>query len=80
MAQMMKIAPEAPERAPERGGKDLNLDLMRALAAFLVLSVHFFLNNGFYAQEVLGRRMLLMTMMRMGFIFLLPQARAFITG
>ena len=47
MAQMMKIAPEAPARTPERGGKDLNLDLMRALAAFLVLSVHFFLNNGF---------------------------------
>lgn len=72
MAQMMKIAPEAPARTPERGGKDLNLDLMRALAAFLVLSVHFFLNNGFYAQEVLGRRMLLMTMMRMGFMTCVP--------
>jgi len=53
-------------------GRDVGLDLIRALAGFLVLSVHFFLNNGYYAQPLVGKRMLLMTMMRMGFMTCVP--------
>lgn len=41
------------------------LDLVRAAAGVLVLSVHFFLNNGFYAEPVAGKSMLLACMVRM---------------
>ena len=51
---------------------DLNLDLIRGLAAFLVLSVHFFLNNGYYATPMLGKKMLLLTVVRTGFMVCVP--------
>lgn len=41
------------------------LDLVRAAAGVLVLSVHFFLNNGFYDEPVAGKSMLLACMVRM---------------
>lgn len=41
------------------------LDLTRAVAGMLTLSVHFFLNNGFYAEPVTGKSMLLACMVRM---------------
>lgn len=47
-------------------------DLIRILAFFLVVSVHFFLNNGFYSQAVEGRRMFIMTVMRSFFIICVP--------
>lgn len=40
------------------------LDITRIAALFSVISVHFFLNNGFYQQPMLGGRMCLMTIMR----------------
>lgn len=52
--------------------RDLNLDLIRALAAFLVLSVHFFLNNGYYATAMVGKKMLLLTVVRTGFMVCVP--------
>ena len=52
--------------------RDPGLDLIRATAAFLVLSVHFFSRIGFYVQPMVGKRMLLMCMMRMGFITCVP--------
>lgn len=52
--------------------RDLNLDLIRGVATFLVLSVHFFLWNGFYYQPMVGKRMLLMCVMRMGFMTCVP--------
>lgn len=45
--------------------RDPRLDLIRALAAFLVVSVHFFLNSGYYATPMEGKGMLAMSMMRM---------------
>lgn len=47
-------------------------DLIRILAFLLVVSVHFFLNNGFYGQPVVGTRMYIMTLMRSFFIICVP--------
>ncbi len=41
------------------------LDMVRAAAGVLTLSVHFFLNNGFYDTPVSGKSMLLACMVRM---------------
>lgn len=50
----------------ETGNKrDFGLDLVRAAAGVLVLSVHFFLNNEFYQTPVAGGTMLLACMVRM---------------
>lgn len=51
---------------------DLNLDLIRDVAVFLVISVHFFLNNGFYQQKIFGNAMYLMTLMRTLFMTCVP--------
>ena len=47
-------------------------DAVRCVACFLVLSVHFFLNNGFYYEEVAGPRMVIMVMMRSSFMICVP--------
>ena len=47
-------------------------DIIRVLAFFLVVSVHFFLNNGFYSYAVEGNRMYIMTIMRSFFIICVP--------
>ena len=47
-------------------------DLIRIFALFLVVSVHFFLNNGFYSHTVEGGRMYVMTLMRSFFIICVP--------
>lgn len=36
--------------------RNINLDLIRCLAVFSVISVHFFLNTGFYDEEVIGKK------------------------
>ena len=41
------------------------LDMVRAAAGVLTLSVHFFLNNGFYDTPASGKSMLLACMVRM---------------
>lgn len=47
-------------------------DLIRILAFFFVVSVHFFLKNGFYSQTVAGKRMFIMVLMRSFFIICVP--------
>ncbi len=47
-------------------------DLLRCLAFFLVVSVHFLLHNGFYYYPVEGTRMLIMNFMRAFFIICVP--------
>lgn len=47
-------------------------DLIRILAFFSVVAVHFFLNNEFYTQIVEGERMFVMTIMRSFFIICVP--------
>lgn len=51
------------ERANSR--RDFGLDLVRAAAGILTLSVHFFLNSGFYETPVTGKTMLAACMVRM---------------
>lgn len=52
--------------------RNLNLDLIRSIAVFSVLSVHFFLNNGFYEYPVDGGRMYMMVAMRTFFMICVP--------
>ncbi len=57
------------------GGKrerDISLDLIRSVAVLFLISVHFFLNIGFYNQPMEGKRMLLMCTMRMIFMTCVP--------
>lgn len=53
-------------------GRDLNLDFIRGLAAFLVISVHFMMMTEFYYQPMAGGRMLLLSMVRMAFMNCVP--------
>ena len=48
------------------------LDITRIVALFTVISVHFFLNNGFYSEPMFGKRMLVMTVMRSTFMICVP--------
>lgn len=52
--------------------RNINLDLIRVMAVFFVLSVHFFLQNGFYNEPVVGKRMFCMEVMRNVFIICVP--------
>ncbi len=48
------------------------LDITRIFAMFSVISIHFFLNNGFYHEVVNGKRMFVMTTMRTAFTVCVP--------
>lgn len=48
------------------------LDITRIAALFCVISVHFFLNNGFYSEPMFGGKMFVMTAMRTGFMVCVP--------
>lgn len=48
-----------------KGRRDFGLDVVRAAAGVLTLSVHFFLNGGFYGASVTGGPMALACMVRM---------------
>lgn len=52
--------------------RNINVDLIRCMAVWSVLSVHFFLNNGFYNQKIMGKRMMIMMMMRTFFMICVP--------
>lgn len=41
--------------------RNYNLDLIRCVAVIFVISVHFFLNSGFYDIICVGKRMLIMS-------------------
>lgn len=69
MAQAVLERSAAPVK---EGRRDPGLDLIRTVAGFLVISVHFFLHTGFYAQPMEGGRMLLMATLRMAFMTCVP--------
>ena len=48
------------------------LDVIRVFALFCVISVHYFLHNGFYQVSVLGVRMLVMVIARQFFMICVP--------
>lgn len=52
--------------------RNINIDLIRCCAIFAVISVHFFRNNGFYTEPVIGWRMYLMVFMRTTFMICVP--------
>lgn len=52
--------------------RKLGPDLVRIAACFAVLSVHFFLNNGFYSEPVEGAAMFIMVLMRSSFMVCVP--------
>jgi len=48
------------------------MDIIRTLASFFVVSVHFLLNNGFYTEKVTGTNMFIMVLMRVIFMVCVP--------
>jgi len=48
------------------------LDVIRIVALFCVIAVHFFLNNGFYETSIGGKRILIMVLMRTAFMISVP--------
>ncbi len=56
----------------ERRTRDPNLDLIRAVAGWLVVSVHFFLNICYYYEPLQGGWMLLMSVLRMACMTCVP--------
>ena len=52
--------------------RNASLDIIRIVAAFTVLSVHFFLHNGFYSNTVQGVPMYIMVLMRTLFSVCVP--------
>lgn len=58
------------------GGKmkkrDIGLDLTRIVAFVSVVSIHFFLNSGYYDAPVVGKRMYIMTLGRTFFGICVP--------
>ncbi len=56
----------------ERRTRDPNLDLIRAVASFLVVSVHFFLNICYYYEPLRGEWMLVMSVLRMACMTCVP--------
>ena len=52
--------------------RDSSLDILRIIAVFTVLSVHFFLHNGFYNQTIEGKPMYVAVVMRTLFSVCVP--------
>ena len=52
--------------------RNLNLDLIRCVAIFFVISVHFLLNTSFYSTAVYGKKMYLLILLRVIFISCVP--------
>ncbi len=56
----------------EKNERNYALDIIRIIATFFVVSVHFFLHNGFYYTQVTGKRMFVMVCMRTLFMTCIP--------
>ena len=52
--------------------RNINIDLVKCVAVFCVISVHFFLNNGFYDKEVVNLNMYLGVFFRTLFMICVP--------
>lgn len=48
------------------------MDIVRCFAFFFVVSIHFFLNSGYYNEIVTGPRMYIMTLFRSFFMICVP--------
>lgn len=56
----------------EREKRNINLDLIRSVAVLNVIGVHFFLNSGFYGEQILGKKMLILCIGRSMFMTWVP--------
>ena len=52
--------------------RNINIDLIKCIAVFSVISVHFFKNNGFYNNIILGTNMYVLTTFRTLFMICVP--------
>lgn len=52
--------------------RDMNADLIRCVATYSVISVHFLLNSGFYSFPTVGTDMYIMSVMRACFMVCVP--------
>lgn len=52
--------------------RNVNLDIIRSVAVFFVISVHFFLYNGFYSTPIAGEKLFIATFMRTFFRVCVP--------
>lgn len=52
--------------------RNTSLDIVRIIAVFCVIAVHFFLNSGFYEATITGKKMLLMVIIRTGLMICVP--------
>lgn len=52
--------------------RNINLDLIRCIAVISVISVHFFLNNGFYNEPINNSKMIIMLYLRTFFMICVP--------
>lgn len=52
--------------------KNVNLDIIRSVAVFCVLSVHFFMGYGFYEETIVGTKMYFATVVRTSFAICVP--------
>lgn len=52
--------------------RDVSIDVVRCFAVFSVMSIHFFLNTGYYSQTMTGLPMFFMTCMRTLFTVCVP--------
>ena len=65
MSKENKVVKETKER-------DSSLDVVRIFAVFSVISVHFFLNSGFYSEQITGNAMFGMVFVRSFFMICVP--------
>lgn len=52
--------------------KNINLDIIRCVAVFCVLSVHYFMNAGFYEELIVGAKMYFHVLVRTSFAICVP--------
>lgn len=52
--------------------RNKGIDLVKTVAVLFVISVHFFLNNGFYTTEMFGKEMFISTFFRWSFYICVP--------
>lgn len=67
IAEAEKIAISVPVKV-----RNVNLDIIRSIAVYLVISVHFFLNNGFYDITIQGKRLWAAVCVRTAFMTCVP--------
>ena len=67
---MIILKPE--KEKPMTRKRDLRLDIIRCIAAFSVISVHFLAHIQYYETSMEGGRMFLMTLMRTAFMVCVP--------